>query len=297
MPQSIEPQSGGEAMKVLLVLLFLGGAASAYGARAVTDEMGRAVSIPDRPHRLICLMPSVVDDVYALGAGGDVVAVSDYSKYPSEARNKPSIGLPLNPSIERIVSLHPDLVLGDGNMNQRATIEQLQKLDIPVFLVTPHGVEGIYRSIASLGKVLNRNASARDLIQRLRVRVDAVHSRVRGKPTIRILMPIWYNPITTIGKHAFITELIEIAGGLSVSGDLEQEWPQVSMEAVLAWAPQGLLLVQGSKISLEQIQGLAGWQSLPAVRNRRLFTVDDRIDSPSPVAFDALEQLAEQFHP
>jgi iron complex transport system substrate-binding protein len=284
-------------MKVLLVLLFFGSAVSAYGARTIIDEMGRAVSIPDRPHRLICLVPSVVDDVFALGAGGDVLAVSDYSKYPSEARTKPSVGLPLSPSIEIIVSLHPDLVLGDGNMNQAETTLQLQKLGIPVFLVAPHGVEGIYRSIASLGMALNRNASARELIERLRERESAVRRRVRGKPSISILMPLWCNPITTIGKHAFITELIEIAGGHSVTSELPQEWPQVSMEAVLVWAPQGLLLVQGSKMSTEQIRELPGWASLPAVRNGRIFTVDDRIDSPSPVAFDALEQLARQFHP
>ena len=281
----------------ILVLMFFVHAASVCEARSVTDEMGRVVSMPDHPHRLVCLVPSVVDDVYALGAGADVLAVTDYSKYPAEAKAKPSIGLPLNPSIEKIISLHPDLVLGDGNMNQRATIEQLQRLAIPVFLVAPHGVEGIYRSISSLGMALNRNEAARNLIGLLRGRENAVRGRVRGKPTISILMPLWYNPITTIGKHAFITELIEIAGGHSVTSELPQEWPQVSMEAVLAWAPQAIILEQGSKISMDQIRGLPGWSTLPAIRNSKIFTVDDRIDSPSPVAFDALERLAQQFHP
>jgi iron complex transport system substrate-binding protein len=284
-------------MKLFFVLLFFVTAVSVCEARSVTDEMGRVVTIPERPHRLVCLMPSLVDDVYELGAGADVLAVTDYTKYPAEARFKPSVGLPLSPSIETIVSLHPDLVLGDGNMNQMETTLQLQKLGIPVFLVAPHGVEGIYRSIASLGMVLNRNASAHDLIERLRKREDAVRYRVRGKSSISILMPVWCSPITTIGKHAFITELIEIAGGHSVTRELPQDWPQVSMEAVQVWAPQALLLVQGSEMSTEQIRGLPGWASLPAVRDGKIFTVDDRIDSPSPVVFDALEQLARQFHP
>jgi ABC-type Fe3+-hydroxamate transport system substrate-binding protein len=156
---------------------------------------------------------------------------------------------------------------------------------------------GIYESIASLGQALNLEESARELIGRLRGREAAVRRQVSGKPVVSVLMPVWYDPIVTIGKHAFITELIEIAGGHSVTSDLPQEWPEVSLEAVLARAPKALLLVRGSKMSLEQIRGRPGWANLPAVKNSRIYYVDDRIDLPSPVAFDALEELAKQFHP
>lgn len=266
-------------------------------ARIVTDELGRVVNVPEHPHRLVCLLPSVVDDVYALGAGADVIAVTDYTKYPAEARAKPSVGLPLAPSIETILSLHPDLVLGSGDLNRTETLQQLEKLGIAVFMVSPHGVEGIYRSIASLGQALNREESARELVGRLRGREAAVRRQVSGKPVVSILMPVWYDPIVTIGKHAFITDLIEIAGGHSVTSDLPQEWPQVSLEAVLARSPEALLLVRGSKMSVEQIRARPGWANLSAVKNNRIYYVDDRIDFPSPVAFDALEELAKQFHP
>jgi ABC-type Fe3+-hydroxamate transport system substrate-binding protein len=284
-------------MKRLCALLVLCTALPVCGARTVTDELGRVVKVPEHPHRLVCLLPSVVDDVYALGAGADVIAVTDYTKYPAEARAKPSVGLPLVPSIETILSLHPDLVLGSGDLNRTETLQQLEKLGIAVFMVSPHGVEGIYRSIASLGQALNREESARELVGRLRGREAAVRRQVSGKPVLSILMPVWYDPIVTIGKHAFITDLIEIAGGHSVTSDLPQEWPQVSLEAVLAWAPEALLLVRGSKMSLEQIRGRPGWANLPAVKNNRIYYVDDRIDFPSPVAFDSLEELAKQFHP
>ena len=267
------------------------------GARTVTDELGRTVTVPEHPHRVVCLMPSIVDDVYALGAGSDVVAVTDYVKYPAEARTKQSVGLPQTPSIEMIVSRHPDLVLEDGEMSRTETIERLKKLGIPVFMVAPHGIEGIYRSIASIGQALNRNQAARELIGKLRVRELAVRQRVNGKQKVSVLMPLWYAPVTTIGKHAFITEMIEIAGGHSVTSDIEQEWPQVSLEAVLVRKPEALLLVRGSKMSAEQILSRPGWSNLPAIRNRRIYYVDDRIEIPGPVAFDALEELARQFHP
>jgi iron complex transport system substrate-binding protein len=108
---------------------------------------------------------------------------------------------------------------------------------------------------------------------------------------------VGYDPILTIGKHAFITELIEIAGGHSVTSDLDQDWPQVSLEAVLERAPEALLLIRGSRMSIERIRVQPGWDNLPAVRNNKVYYVDDRINLPRPVAFDALEDLAGQFHP
>jgi ABC-type Fe3+-hydroxamate transport system substrate-binding protein len=284
-------------MKRLCALLFLCLAPPAWCARTLTDELGRIVVVPDHPHRLVCLMPSVVDDVYALGAGAEVIAVTDYTKYPAEARTKPSVGSIVSPSIETILSLHPDLVLESGEMSRPETVEALQRLGIPVFVVTPHGIEGIYQSIASLGRALNRDEAAKTLVDSLRRREAAVRRQVSGKAVVTVLMPVGYNPILTIGKNAFITDLIEIAGGHSITSDLPQEWPQVSLEIVLARDPEALLLIRGSKMSIERLREQPGWETLPAVKNNRVYYVDDRIDLPSPVAFDALEELAKQFHP
>jgi ABC-type Fe3+-hydroxamate transport system substrate-binding protein len=284
-------------MKQFCAVLVFCVALPAWCARTVTDELGRVLVVPDHPHRLVCLMPSVVDDVYALGAGADVIAVTDFTKYPAEARSKPSVGSIESPSIETILSLHPDLVLESGEMSRPETVDALQRLGIPIFVVAPHGVEGIYKSITSLGRVLNREEAAKALVNSLRRREATVRSQVQGKPVVSVLMPVGYNPILTIGKRAFITDLIEIAGGHSITSDLSQEWPQVSLETVLARAPEALLLIRGSKMSIERFRGLPGWENLPAVKNNQVYYVDDRIDLPSPVAFDALEDLAKQFHP
>ena len=284
-------------MKQLCPLLVFCIALPAWCARTVTDELGRVIVVPDHPHRLVCLMPSVVDDVYALGAGTDVIAVTDYTKYPAEARSKPSVGSIESPSIETILSLHPDLVLESGQMSRPETVDELRRLGIPVFVVAPHGVEGIYQSITSLGQALNRKEAAKTLVDSLRRREAAVRREVGDKPVVTVLMPVGYNPILTIGKRAFITDLIEIAGGHSITSDLPQEWPQVSLETVLARAPEALLLIRGSKMSIERLRGQPGWENLLAVKNNQVYYVDDRIDLPSPAAFDALEDLAKQFHP
>ena len=279
----------------LLMIVLL--TAPGFASRTLTDETGRTVVVPDHPHRVICLMPTVTDTVYALGAGGDVVAISDYTKYPAAALNKPSVGDLIKPSIEMIVSLHPDLVIGMQPKGPMEVTDQLERAGIPIFLVSPHGIAGILHSVESIGMALNRTPEADVLVHSLQQRVDAVKSRTRGLPTPRIFMPVWYDPVTTIGRNAFITEIIAAAGGRSVTDDLPTEWPQISMEVVLERAPDALLLVRGGKTTLQVLEGRPGWSSMAAIKEQRAYYVDDRINLASPVAIDALEDLAKQFHP
>ena len=284
-------------MKRLLLLLFLLSPAACLASRTLTDELGRTVVVPDHPRKLICLAPSIVDDVYSLGAGSDVIAVSDYTTYPADAAKKPSIGAPLNPSLEKIIALHPDLVLATGDFNQIPAIDQLVRYGIPVFMVNPHGIAGIHKSILSLGHALNRDAEAAALLHDLQAREQSIRQRIEGKPVVRLFMPVWYDPIITAGKHAFITELIEMAGGSSITSDIAQEWPQVSLEAIVARNPDALLLIKGSKVSLADLENRPGWQALAAVRERRVFYVDKLIELPSPAAIYAMEDLAKELHP
>jgi iron complex transport system substrate-binding protein len=286
-------------MKRLLSLLWLTAilAGPCFASRALTDEMGRKVVVPDHPHRVICLMPIVTDTVFALGAGDDVVAISDYTKYPAAALKKPSVGDLIKPSIETILSLHPDLVIGMQPKGPMEVTDQLERAGIPIFLVSPHGIAGIFQSIESVGMALNRTQQADALVHSLQQRVDAVRARTKDLPAPRVFMPIWYDPITTIGKNAFITEVIEAAGGRSVTDDLTSEWPQISMEVVLERAPDALLLVRGGKTTIQVLQDRPGWSSMTAIKARRAYYVDDRINLASPMAIDALEDLAKQFHP
>jgi len=284
-------------IQLWIVILLTSLAVPCFASRTLKDELGRTVEVPDHPHRVICLIPSVVDIIYSMGAGADVVAISDFTKYPKEALQKPSIGLPLSPSMEAIVAQHPDLVLGSGDLNVLESAASLQRLGIPVFMVDPHGVDGIYASILSIGKVLNRAADAAALVARLRARVEVVKTRVAGKSKLRVLMAIWYDPVMTIGKKAFIGDLIEAAGGRSVTDDIAQEWPEVSLESIVSRQPDALLFIKGSKLTAEDLKTRPGWEHVKAVQQGRVYYVDDRIQYPSPIAFDALEDLAKQFHP
>jgi iron complex transport system substrate-binding protein len=283
--------------RALLLLVLLTAAVTAQASRVLTDETGRTVTVPDHPHRVVCLVPSITDTVFALGSGDDVVAVSDYTTHPPEALKKPSIGGLVKPSIETILSFHPDLVLGMSIPGARETAAQLQNVGVPVYLVDPHGLSGILRSVGSVGEALNRMPQAAALNASLSKRIEAVRVRSAGKPAPRVLVPVWYDPIITIGKNAFISEIIETAGAKSVTDDLLPDWPEVSMETVVTRAPEALVLIRGGKLSMEMLRNRPGWNSLPAIQSGRVYYVDTGIQEPSPVAIDALEELAREFHP
>jgi iron complex transport system substrate-binding protein len=269
----------------------------AYASRVLTDESGRKVTVPDHPHRVVCLLPSVTDTVFALGSGDDVVAVSDYTTSPPAALKKPSIGSLVKPSIETILSFHPDLVLGTEIPGSAETATQLEAVGIPVYLIDPRGLAGILHSVESIGQALNRGTQAAALDASLEKRIEAVRARTAGKPAPRVLVPIWYDPIITIGKHAFITEILETAGAKSVTDDLTPDWPQISLETVITRAPDSLLLIRGGKIDISVLQKRPGWSSLPAIQTGKVYYVNSGIQEPSPVAIDALEELAKEFHP
>jgi iron complex transport system substrate-binding protein len=282
---------------LVFTMLLAGIVCAAQASRVVTDETGRKITVPDHPHRVVCLVPSVTDTVFALGSGDDVVAVSDYTTYPPEALKKPSIGSLVKPSIETILSFHPDLVLGTSIPGSTETASQLQTVGIPVYFVDPHGLAGILQSVTNVGQALNRVPQAAALNANLARRIQAVKARTADKPKPRVLVPVWYDPIVTIGKHAFITEIVEAAGARSVTDDLIPDWPQISMETVIARAPDALLLIRGGKISIDMLQNRPGWSSLPVIRAGKVYYVDSGIQDPSPVAINALEELAKEFHP
>jgi len=267
--------------------------------RELKDELGRMVRLPDHPQRVVCLAPSLTETVYALGRGGAVVGVTDFTDNPPEARTKPSVGGLTDASLEKIVSLRPDLVLAMGTLNQEELVDEMERAGIPVFVVNPQGLQGVLESITHLGEALNCAAGAAQVVKGLESRRAAVAARVAGRTRFRVLLVVWYDPVITAGNKSFLTDLIAAAGGDSVTADVAQEWPQISLEEVMRRAPDFLLLVKAAHggIAEADLEAHAGWSQLAALKNHHVIQMDDRLIHPSPVVFDALETLAKQLHP
>jgi iron complex transport system substrate-binding protein len=272
--------------------------AASAADRELVDALGRRVRVPPAPHRIVALAPSITETIYSIGAGDDVVGVTEFTDWPEEARRRPSVGGIVKPSIETLVSLRPDLVIATRGVNHKETLDELDRLRIPVFVVDPQGLDGVLESVRQVGRALNRSSDADRLVDRLRARRDAVVTRVRGFVRPRVLLVIWPDPVITIGRAAFITDVVTAAGGQSVTDDLSQQWPQISLEEVLRRNPDWLLLpAKGHQpISLADLERRPGWDRVDAVRRHRVIYYDERLDHSSPLAFDALEDLAKQLH-
>jgi iron complex transport system substrate-binding protein len=267
--------------------------------RVLQDELGRAVHLPEHPQRIVCLAPSLTETVYALGLGSAVVGVSDFTDYPQEARAKPSVGGLDDASVEKIISLHPDLVLSLGVINREETVNELDRVGIPVFVVTPRGMQGILESVQHVGDALNRPADAARLVNHLEGERAWVAARVAKSPRPKVLVVIWYDPVVSAGRGSYITDVISAAGAQSATADLAQAWPQISLEEVIRRAPDFLLLVRGTHggIAEEELKAHAGWDQLKAVRDNRVIYLDERLLRPSPVVFEVLKRLAKELHP
>jgi len=272
---------------------------SARATRLVTDETGRQVEVPDHPSRVVSLAPSITETLFALGLGSEIVGDTNYCDYPPEAKQKPHVGAILNPSLEKIVDLKPDLVLGIAEGNRRETADQLARLGIPLYGLSDRNVDDVLRSVRDLGALLDREPEAQALASSLQQRLHAVERRVAGQPKPRVLFVTWYQPLITIGPQSFVADVIRRAGGASISDDLSGEWPRLSLEAVLARNPDVILLPRSQSYSpsLAEFRRLPGWRDLPAVKAGHVYWVSDTIIRPCPRLIDALEEVANILHP
>lgn len=287
------------AARVALALVLINCSSTSFlFPRIITDQTGRRVDVPQNPSRLISLAPSITETLYALGAGDRIVGDTDYCDYPPEARLKPHVGAILNPSLEKIVALKPDLVLGIAEANRRETADQLERLGIPLYGLTAHSVEETLNSIEDLGRVLGRGPQAQELVQGLRRRVVAVKQNADHAPHPKVLFVVWYRPLITAGPHTFIADAIRIAGGISISDDLSGEWPRLSLEDALHRDPDIILFPKSESFSpsLDEFQQLPGWKDFRAVKNHRMYFVSDTINRPSPRLIDAMEEVARILH-
>jgi iron complex transport system substrate-binding protein len=268
--------------------------------RRVTDEMGRTVEIPVTVRRIVSLAPNLTETIYALGAQERLAGVTDYSDFPAEARLKPHVGAPLSPSLEAIAGLQPDLVLAARSINRRETVEALAQAGIAVYATDANTVEGVLESIRHIGAVIGAETQADELVANLQQRLGRLTTRLQPLPSKHVLFVIWLDPLITIGPHTFLADAVRHAGGESVI-DSNQDWPQVSLEAVYKLQPDEIVFAtdhaeqEGAEIS--SLQKRPDWSGLTAVKNGCIVTVSEAIDRPAPRLVDAIEQLARALHP
>ena len=172
--------------------------------------------------------------------------------------SKPSVGAIVNPSLEKIFALHPDIVLALPAFTGADTIAGLQHLGLPVFPFNTSNVSDIYRNITSVGRMLGRDQQASALIAQLRLRQERIKYQLTGKAGPKVLVVVAIDPLITAGRSAFMTEMITTAGAESVTQNIPQDWLQLNLEAVLPFKPAYIVLIQGGPVTLKAMQQQPG---------------------------------------
>ena len=278
-----------------LVLLF----AAEVPAFTTRDMLGRNVTLAAPPRRIVSLVPSVTEIVYALGAENHLAGVTDFCDYPPAARGKPRVGGMVNPNLEAIVALKPDLVIATTEGGREETVAQLKRLRIPTYLVAAHRVSDMTALIARVGELTARRDAAAALVATLEQRIAAVTGAVATRPRPRVLYVLWPEPLIVPGRESLVTELIRMAGGESISAGEGESYPRYSLEAAVARAPAVILLAtHGAGTGPVDEGKWRGLTSLPAIRAGRLHRVNgDLLHRYGPRIVDGLEQLARAIHP
>jgi iron complex transport system substrate-binding protein len=251
---------------------------------------------PARVARVVSLAPSSTEILYALGAGELIVGLDKYSDFPPAARAVPRVGNDLNPSVERILGLKPDVVFIATTANSRDLAGELQRLGVRVVVSRAESLDDVFADIAKIGAAVDRAPAAAALVANLRARIAAVSQSVAGKPRPRAAVVVWPDPLTVAGGKSFVDEAIRAAGGDNIAGDSTQPYPQYSVERLVARAPE--VVVVGTHATDPSLASIEAFASLPAVKSHRVHRVDgDLLFRPGPRLVDGIESLARLFHP
>jgi iron complex transport system substrate-binding protein len=274
--------------------------APAQNFREVVDETGRTVRIPQPVRRIVSLAPSLTETIYALGLEDRLVGDTDYCDYPPEAQKKQKVGGAINPSLEEIAHLRPDVVLVTKHLNTLDTVHSLDALGIPSYATDPRNVDEIVASAKRLGEVLGAAEAGAALAEDLQHRLDVLRQKIGALPPRRVLFVVWTDPLISIGKDTFIADALRRAGAVSII-DSKQDWPQVNLEEVAHLQPEVLVFAEShAEMTPQHLDVLAtrpAWRILNAVRDRNFAVISEAVNRPAPRIVTAIEELAEKLHP
>jgi iron complex transport system substrate-binding protein len=266
--------------------------------REVTDDSGRRVRVALRPERIVTLAPNLTEVVYAVGAGNRLVGNTTYCDYPPEAKEVAKVGDTLNPSIERIIALRPQLILVSTASQLETFTRQLDEQQIAVYVTDPHDLEGVFRSIAVVGDLLGQREEGERVSTELRTRAARVEEAVKSRTPLSVFYQLSAEPLYTAGRDSYITDLIARAGGRSVTAAVQGAWPRYSDEAALATRPEAIVLATGGQMGEANREIAAALKNSPAAKNGRIIQINgDFLSRPGPRLVDGLEQLARGLHP
>jgi iron complex transport system substrate-binding protein len=266
-------------------------------------DFSRATPAQTHPQRIISIIPSTTEMLFAIGAGPRVIGVGNFDRFPPEALTRTRVGGLIDPDVERIISLKPDLVVVYGTQSDLRT--QMDRANIPVFLYQHAGLADITATIRQLGARVGHVRESTDLAKRIESDLADVRKRVAGRPRPRTLLVFVRDAETLRGIYAsggvgFLHDMLDAAGGVNVFADVKRQSLHTTSELAITRAPEVILEI-GAETASSKSRNIRAWEALgsvPAVRNRRIYLLTgDGMMNPGPRVADAVRRMANVLHP
>jgi len=268
----------------------------------ITDDLGRNVSIGNKIERIISIVPSNTEIIFAIGGENKLIGVDQYSVNPPRIESMIEdgeiqvVGSAFSPDIEKIVALQPDLIIANGP-SMRTALVSLEELNLPIIYLRPIGLDGLYNNIQVIGESISLGGASEELVQSIQKRVSAVQNAVKDKPRVRVYMESWNDPMLAVGPNTLPDEVIRLAGGINVFSDaVGQVSVAINPEAVVARNPD-VIIIAGNEVSLAEVSTRPGFHTIDAVENNRIYYISRMLIAPSPRIAEGLEKIAMFLHP
>ena len=271
----------------------------APSAQTITlrDQADRTVTLPQLPRRIISLAPSTTESLFALGVGDRVIGVTTACNYPPEAQEREKVG-GFQLSIERVISLNPDLVIAVADL-QAGAIETLEGAGEPLLVIDPDTFDKLYESILIMGRATGAEERAESIVgemKAVRQRIREAAARIPEGQRPRVFIEIGDQPLRTAGPGTFVSQIVEDAGGRNIAEDVRSDWGTFSYEAVIARDPE--VIISTIPGDVEGILQREGWSTVSAIKSGRVYAIDpDLAVRPGPRLKDGLEAVFEVLHP
>jgi iron complex transport system substrate-binding protein len=259
-------------MRFLALFLVLSAARALAGVSALDSE-GRRVELERPAQRIVSLAPHATEQLFAAGAGAKLVAVSEYSDYPEEAKRLPQVASSAGVNLEALLALKPDLVVAWRLEATAASLARLESLGLPVFYDEPRRLAQIPDSIEALGELAGTAETARGLAASLRQQLSRLKAQYGSRRIVSVFYPISERPLMTLGGRQFVSDAIELCGGRNVFADSALMAPQVNIEAVLAADPEAIITARPDPSDRSWQAFWRRFPGLQAVRSGNLYAV------------------------
>lgn len=247
--------------------------------------------------RVVSLVPSATETLFALGAGDRVVGVSVFDDFPPEVARLPKVGGMVNPSFEAIVALRPDAVVGTQGPLDLAVLDRLQGMGVRVFFPKVESVSEVRASIDSFAALMGRRDEARALQSRIDLSLARVRAAVGERPRPKVLAVFSQRPMTAAGPGSWVDEILAAAGGTNVV-TRGGRYPSLAIEEVLVLAPEVVLDMTWHEGTGSLAEVLVRYPAIPAVRDHRVIVLhDSMVLRPGPRLGDAVTRIAQALHP